>query len=189
MSRAGEGEVQKGCTMVMDSAYSASTRARGTLMVHACTRAMTTPLEWVLADVIGQPVALEWNVQPIAPSMMRTEYQWSGEVGSAARLASGLRSLPHVRFEITEHTQVAGCDQRISFTPTLGIFRADIDVNGDILINEQRIRHAVENESLQGISLQSAIDAMLGTAWDAELEPFRIAADSNSVRWVHKVVG
>lgn len=175
--------------MVMDSISLASSRARGTLLVHACTRAMTSPLEWVLADITGNPVSLSWTAQPIAPSMVRAEFEWQGTVGMAAKMASALKALPHLRFEITEQTPVAGFDQRFSCTPTLGIFRADIDVNGDIVINEQRLRHAMELAELEGVTLTTALDAMLGTAWDAELEPFRIAADGNAVRWVHKVVG
>jgi hypothetical protein len=169
----------------MDSAI--STRARGTLLVHACTKAMTTPLEWVLSEVLGESINLAWTSQPISPSMVRAEFEWTGTLGQAARIASGLRSLPHIRFEITEHTAIAECDQRWSFTPALGMFRADIDTNGDILINEQRIRHALEVASLENVELSQALDDMLGTAWDAELEPFRIAADGNSVRWVHRV--
>ena len=29
---------------------------------------------------------------------------------------------------------------------------------------------------------------VLGTAWDAELEPFRRAGDGMPVRWLHQVV-
>ncbi|MEY4322354.1 MAG: hypothetical protein RL410_135 [Actinomycetota bacterium] len=175
--------------MVIDTALTASTRARGTLLVHACTRAMTAPLEWVIADVVGHPANLQWTAQPIAPAMVRAEYEWVGSTGMAAKIATGIRALPHIRFEITEQTSVAGLDQRFSYTPTLGLFRADIDINGDIVINEQRVRHAMEVAELEGVSLTTALDSMLGTAWDAELEPFRIAADGNAVRWVHKVVG
>jgi len=147
---------------------------------------MSAPLEWVLAEVSAQPVALQWSAQPIAPSMVRAEFEWVGTPGMAARIASGLRSLPHVRFEITESSMSPGFDQRISFTPTLGIFRADVDVNGDIMINEQRLRHVIENNISDAVKMSEALDDLLGTAWDAELEPFRVAADGDTVRWVHR---
>ena len=92
-----------------------------------------------------------------------------------------------IRFEITEFTQGAGSDQRFSFTPDLGLYRADIDINGDITLNEQRIRTAMDRHADSPGELRRALNSMLGAQWDAELEPFRIAADGDSVRWVHRV--
>jgi hypothetical protein len=37
--------------------------------------------------------------------------------------------------------------------------------------------------------LQKSIDDLLGTAWDVELEPFRVAMDSDVVRIAHRIVG
>jgi hypothetical protein len=33
----------------------------------------------------------------------------------------------------------------------------------------------------------TAVDALLGKAWDDELEPFRHAGDGTPVRWLHQV--
>lgn len=163
----------------------ASARARGTLFVHACTRAMTTPIEWLLADVLGTEVVVDWRPQPIAPAMARAEVLFSGPVGTAARIVSGLRTIPHVRFEVTEH--VAGLSERYSFTPSLGVFRADLDVHGNIVVGEQQLRSAMERSPLDARSLMGQLDALLGTAWDAELEPFRVAADNDPVRYLHVI--
>lgn len=173
--------------MVISSSSTALPRARGTLLIHACTRAMTAPLEWVLASVIGQQVKLDWVAQPIAPSMVRASFEWAGVVGEAEKIVSGLRTIPNVRFEVTQLSSTPGFDQRWSFAPSLGVFRSDIDIHGNIMINELRIRHAMEMYSTDAVALLSALDQTLGTAWDAELEPFRIASDGDSVRWVNQV--
>ena len=173
--------------MVITSSQPASQRARGTLLVHTCTRSMTGPLEWILSEVFGQSVSLQWSPQPIAPTAMRADVEWVLTPGTAAALASRLMKIPGIRFEITEFTHGAGCDQRFSFTPDLGLYRADIDINGDITLNEQRIRSAMDRHADSPGELRRALNSMLGAQWDAELEPFRIAADGDSVRWVHRV--
>ena len=165
-------------------AVAASSRAWGTLFIHACTRALTAPLEWALSDVLSEQVSLDWSAQPIAPAMVRAELDWSGADGSAARMVSALRQLPHLRFEVTEH-RLDGAE-RFSFTPTLGVFRADLDSLGNLLVGEQRLR-ALSERLAAGVDVAAELDAWLGTAWDAELEPFRVASDGESVRWLHRV--
>lgn len=167
-------------------ADTASPRARGTLFLHACTKAMTSPIEWLLSEQFGNKVDLQWSAQPIAPNMVRAEYLWHGAAGSANVLASALRNIPHVRFEITEHTGFT--NQRISFTPSLGIFQSETDEFGNVLVNEQQMRVLQQKLfQLDSIATSAEVDKLLGTAWDAELEPFRIAADGDSVRWLHRV--
>ena len=163
-----------------------SSSARGTLFVHACSKAMTAPLEWVLAELLEGESRLDWLPQPIAPTFVRATFEWRGASGTAAALASRLARLPHVRFEVTEHT-ASGFDQRFSFTPGLGIFRADIDCHGNLVVNESRLSQALIAHQRSSTDLALAIDGMIGTAWDAELEPFRIAADGDRVRWLNEV--
>ena len=69
----------------------------------------------------------------------------------------------------------------------MGIFHAITGIHGDILIPEDRIRHAVLAASLGGPELRGALDDLLGKAWDDELEPFRHAGDGTPVRWLHEV--
>ena len=38
------------------------------------------------------------------------------------------------------------------------------------------------------ITMDEALDALLGAKWDAELEPFRHAGDGAPVRWLHQVI-
>jgi hypothetical protein len=61
-------------------------------------------------------------------------------------------------------------------------------LHGDIMVPEDRIRHAMALAALGGGDLVSALDGLLGTAWDSELEPFRYAGEGAPVRWLHEVV-
>lgn len=173
----------------LESASAESMRAHGTLIVHASTKAMTAPIEWLLSDLTGNPVKLNWFSQNISPSMVRATFEWSGQAGMAAKMVSGLRTVPHIRFEISEFSNTSDFNQRFCFTPSLGIFRADINVNGDIVINEQRLRHIMETNRSDQNALETSLDELLGTAWDVELEPFRVAMDSDVVRIAHRIVG
>ena len=38
------------------------------------------------------------------------------------------------------------------------------------------------------ITMDEALDALLGAKWDAELETFRHAGDGAPVRWLHQVI-
>lgn len=162
-------------------------RARGTLLVHSCSRSMTAPVEWVVSDLLGHAVKLDWRPQPLLAGAVRTDLDWYGALGTAAKLASALRGLPQLRFEVTEHFALSGHDQRISYTPALGIFRADIDVHGNVVVGEQQLRAALARCESDPAALAEELRRFLGAPWDEELEAFRVAADDDTVRWVHRV--
>mgnify|MGYP001824751486 CR=1 FL=1 len=52
---------------------------------------------------------------------------------------------------------------------------------------EDRVRAALANSVRTGSSLRSELEDLLGTAWDAELEPFRYAGDGAPIRYLHRV--
>ncbi len=161
---------------------------RGVLYVHSAPSALCPHIEWAVGGVFGAPVPVEWIPQPIERASYRTEYSWSGPVGTAARLASVLKGWQRVRFEVTEEATSTTEGERYSYTPTLGVFHALTGLHGDILVPEDRIRHAMSLARLGGAELCDALDDLLGKAWDDELEPFRYAGDGAPVRWLHEVV-
>ena len=61
-------------------------------------------------------------------------------------------------------------------------------LHGDILIPEDRIKAFRVKVALGEVDMETALDGLLGTAWDAELEPFRHAGDGAPVRWLHQVI-
>jgi hypothetical protein len=46
----------------------------------------------------------------------------------------------------------------------------------------------VVRAALSGAPLETEIAGLLGSDWDAELEPFRYAGENTPVRWLHQVV-
>lgn len=160
---------------------------RGVVYVHAAPPALCPHVEWAVAGVLGMRVALEWTPQPAAPGLLRAELSWQGRPGTAAAIASALRGWALLRFEVTEEPS-AGCEgERISGTPTLGLFRATTGVHGDVLVPEDRLRAAMGRAGAGG-DLAEELRGLLGTAWDEELEPFRHAGEGAPVRWLHQVV-
>jgi hypothetical protein len=161
---------------------------RGVLFVHSAPSALCPHVEWAAGGVFGVPVRLEWIPQPAERASYRAEYSWTGPVGTGARLASALKGWQRLRFEVTEEATPGTEAERYSYTPTLGVFHAITGVHGDILIPEDRIKHALTAAALGGPDILDALQDLLGRAWDAELEPFRYAGDGAPVRWLHKVV-
>ena len=160
---------------------------RGVLYVHSSPSALCPHVEWAVGGAFGVPVRLDWTAQPVERAAYRAEYCWAGPVGTAARLASALKGWQRLRFEVTEEAGVGSEAERYSYTPTLGVFHAITGLHGDIMIPEDRIRHAMLNAG-PGRELGAALENLLGRAWDAELEPFRHAGDGAPVRWLHEVV-
>ena len=109
-------------------------------------------------------------------------------MGTAARLASALKGWQKLRFEVTEEPTRASEGERYSYTPVLGVFHAVTGLHGDILVPEDRIRHAMAAAAMGGPDLGTGLGQLLGQPWDDELEPFRHAGDGTPVRWLHEVV-
>ena len=161
---------------------------RGVLFVHSAPAALCPHVEWAVGAVFGAPVRLDWIPQPVERSSYRTEYSWVGPAGTAAALASALKGWQRLRFEVTEDATSASEGERYSYTPDLGVFHAVTGSHGDILVPEDRIRHAIAAAGHGDRDLRGALDELLGTAWDQELEPFRYAGEGTPVRWLHEVV-
>jgi hypothetical protein len=157
------------------------------LFVHAATSALCPHVEWAIAGVLGVSVPVQWTPQPVSPGTFRTEVSWRGPVGTAATLTSSLRGWQHLRFEVTEEPTATSEGARYSFTPSLGVFHAVTGLHGDILVPEDRLRTALTRARTQQADAVAEIDALLGKAWDEELEPFRHAGDGAPVRWLHQV--
>jgi hypothetical protein len=71
-------------------------------------------------------------------------------------------------------------------TPDLGVFRATMSANGDVLVQEDRLRAALVSAA-DLPSLRQSLDRLLGSPWDDELEPYRRAGDGSPVRWLSAV--
>ena len=159
---------------------------RGILYVHSAPSALCPHIEWAAGRAIERAVSFDWIDQPVLRGAMRTEFTWEGERGTAARIASALRGWEHLRFEVTEEAGFGTDGGRWMHTPDLGIFYAQTDVHGNIVVPEDRIRAALEQVS-EPWAMRDALHLALGKAWDDELEPFRYAGAGAPVRWLHRV--
>ena len=158
----------------------------GVLYVHSCPPVLCPHVEWAVAAELGTRARMEWSDQPAAPGQLRAEINWRGRPGTAGRLAAALRGWTLLRYEVTEEPSAGVDGERYAVTPTLGVFRASMSVNGDLLIGEDRLRTLLATAT--GPQLAQGLDMLLGSAWDDELEPYRTAGDGAPVTWLHQVV-
>jgi hypothetical protein len=136
--------------------------------------------------VLGARVSLSWTAQPASPGQLRASVSWMGEPGTGARLANSLRKWQMLRYEVTEEATPGADGERICYLPGRGFWRAAVSANGDVMLGEDQIRHAIA--SADGVDdLAAKLNAALGADVDAELEPYRRAGDGTAVTWLHQV--
>jgi hypothetical protein len=161
--------------------------SRGVLYVHSAPRALCPHIEWAAGRALERAVNFSWNEQPVLKGSQRAEFYWEGPQGSGAQLASSLRGWEHLRFEVTEDPSAGSDGGRWMHTPDLGIFFAQTDTVGNMVIPEDRVRYAMELAGSDAFELHRELRLVLGQAWDDELESFRHAGQDSAVVWLHKV--
>lgn len=165
----------------------AAVLARGVVFVHSAPRALCPHIEWAAGRALGRAVNFDWRPQPVLKGALRTEFYWEGPAGTSAALASALRGWEHLRYEVTEDPSAGHDGARYLHTPDLGIFFAQTDSAGNVVIPEDRIRFAMESAGSDAFELHRELRLALGQAWDDELEPFRHAGEESPVMWLHAV--
>jgi hypothetical protein len=149
---------------------------RGVVYVHSTPLAVCPHVEWAIARALAAPVSLHWDAQPLDPGARRAEFRWTGQPGTGAAIAGELKKWQMVRFEVTEEPSPGLDGERFMHVPGRGLFRATTGVAGDIQVGEHQLR-ALLAQSREPEALAHALDTVLGTAWDADLEPYRCAAE------------
>jgi len=157
------------------------------LYVHSAPRALCPHIEWAAGRALERAVNFDWDVQPVLKGAQRTEFYWEGPRGTGATLASALRGWEHLRYEVTEDAGLGTDGGRWMHTPDLGIFFAQTDTVGNVVIPEDRVRYAMEVAGANAVELHRELRLALGQAWDDELEAFRHAGQDSAVVWLHKV--
>ena len=164
-----------------------ASNARGVLYVHSAPRALCPHIEWAAGRALGRAVSFTWESQPVLKGAKRAEFYWEGQRGAGAALASALRGWEHLRYEVTEDAGLGTDGARWMHTPDLGIFFAQTDTAGNMVVPEDRIRAAMDSAGSNALELHRELRLALGQAWDDELEVFRHATDDTQVTWLHAV--
>jgi len=176
--------------VVMSSAHglssgSASNVVPGMLSVLACPPALCPHLEFAVSGALSATVSLTWSPQPARPGYLYAGLEWRGAPATAGRLATRLRRLGHITFEVVEGPS-PGCDaERYSYTPDLGLHRVGIAANGDGVIGESALRALLERGEGRD-TLARGLHRLLGTDWDDVLEPLRRGSHGAPVTWLRR---
>ncbi|MFT4185720.1 MAG: DUF3145 domain-containing protein [Micrococcaceae bacterium] len=160
---------------------------QGMLYIHSVSAALCPHIEWAVNSVLDEDLKFTWDKQAADTGMYRTAVEWRGEAGIGALLTTSLRRMGNIRFEVTEDASKGVDAGRWSYTPNLGIFYAQTDVYGNIVVSEDRIRHAYEigNKENDPLRVYQELSLAIGEPWDDELEPFRQAGAGAPVRWLN----
>lgn len=156
--------------------------AQGLVTIHSAPRALLAHIEWTIGRTMGQPVTLDWKPRKAAPGLYRAESEWFADVELGAALASDLRGWASIHFEVTQQSSDLTEGYRWAYTPSLGIYCAQTDRFGNVLLNEQRLEVIMQNAGSNGIELQRQLRDALGGQWDAELDPMRSDSFDEPVR-------
>jgi hypothetical protein len=160
---------------------------RGVVYMHCVPAAIAPHVEWALAGVMARPCRLQWTAQPHAANHLRAEAAWVGPIGTAARMAASLRAWPMLVFEITEDPTSASDGERLAYVPGRGFHRRAVSANGDVVVNEERLR-GLMGRARSAEDFQHGLAELLGSAWDAELEPYRIGGHGAPITVLHQAM-
>ena len=159
---------------------------QGVVFIHCCPSAIAPHIEWALAGVLGRAARMQWAAQPVAPGHLRAEGTWMGPIGTGARLAASLRAWPMLVFEVTEDGTAISDGERLAYLPGRGFHRTMIAANGDVVVSEERLRGLL-TRARTAEEYAHGIAELLGTSWDAQLEPYRQGGEGAPVTLLHQV--
>ena len=143
----------------------------GLVLIHCAPSSLLTHVEWTISGISGNPIKLNWVADESKPTTFRSSVSIACSSEEAATLASAFMNLKQLTFEVI-HQQPHG-GSRWSFTPALGMFSSSTDEVGNLVINENQIRHAMEKAGSNALKLQAELRKLLGQAWDDALENYR----------------
>ncbi|MCJ0903370.1 DUF3145 domain-containing protein [Rhodococcus sp. ARC_M6] len=156
----------------------------GVVYIHSSPAALCPHVDWALSATLASPAKLRWTSQPADNGLLRATTDWSGPVGTGARLVDSLRVWPMLRFEVTEDASSGVDGERYSHVPGLGLWRGSTSANGDVMVGEMRLRSIMK----AGGDIVAEIDRAMGAPWDEELEPYRSSGEGAEVMWLHRRV-
>lgn len=160
---------------------------QGLLVVHSAPIALRPHIEWSVNGVLGAPAKWRWKPVVGSDSLAKVSLAWDGAAGTAARIATALGGWTDLRFEVDEEGTRRRASRIFMHTPSLGIFTAERDDAGSILVSEMVIHAILDNARQNSWDIREALERALGKPWDTELELFRQHKDTENVSWLNAV--
>ena len=155
--------------------------SNGSLFIYSAPRVVTRHIEWTIANLLGAPVSMNWNVQSLQPSSMWSSLNWRGKYGVASQMASELAGWHYLRFELHEAPSNGVDGSLFMFVPELGIYRGSVNSHGDLMLNENQVTSCIRSNQRHH-DVITELERALGKPWDDELECYRRAiAEDGSV--------
>jgi len=155
----------------------------GELRMLACPSVLCPHAEFAIATVLGAAVSLTWTPQLAAlGGELQATLTYAAASGSAGHLATKLRTLGPVSFEIVEAAAPGVDAERYSYHPDLGLHRAALSASGDVMLSESIVTNLLFDCNGQPASvLAHGLERLLGRAWDELLEPLRVGGEGAPV--------
>jgi hypothetical protein len=156
------------------------TKVNTTLVIHACPEGLRAQVE----SLIG--IAMNWAQQDLVNNSYQSQVNLKLSWLEAEELMSSLHQVPGLYLDLTQQGQERGV--LFMLCPGLGIFRADVNQAGEVLLTEDQIWSVLNLAQGNHRELQRLMRLALGQNWDDLLEPLRAARINNNVVLLHKAV-
>jgi hypothetical protein len=151
-----------------------------TLVIHACPEGSKQALESLLSTEIM------WHEQTLLKGTFKTELALKLSWLEAEELTSKLHGLNGLYLDLIQQ----GHERGVIFmlTPGFGIYHAETNLAGEILLTEDRIWGIVQESNGNQREFQRLMRLALGQNWDDLLEPFRAQRINNNVVLLNRAV-
>ncbi len=156
------------------------TKVSTTLVIHACPESSIARVD----DLLG--TSLTWSEQSLLKGTFTTQTSSSLTWLQAEELISNLHGLYGLYLDLIQTGQERGV--LFMIVPGFGIYRAETNLAGEILLSEDRIWAIVQESSGNQRELQRLFRLALGQNWDDLLEPFRAQRIDSNVVLLNKAV-
>ena len=153
-----------------------------TLAIYACPEDQQPVVEKAL-EAHG---SLQWSANSLIPGNLTAEITCMLGQSEIGDLVSKLIQVSGIHFEAIKYETEFG--ELHMFVPGLGLFRADTNSAGEIMIGEERIRNAMEQAAGNYRELQRLLRSLLGQSWDDVLEPHRAGRYNQNVALFNRAV-
>jgi hypothetical protein len=157
----------------------------GHIHIYSAPAALTQHIEWALNQHLNQVVKITWVNQPLLPGSLAMEFEYKSQRPVADKIAIALKGWHYIRFEIRQVNLLTTDAVLYRITPDLGLHQASLASNGDVVISENQLNQLITN-SYSHKMLKSNLENALGSNWEIELEPYRLALASGMAESISK---